>query len=128
MELWEQWLSARWSYLVAGQEIDATWQVPHPSTAGFTRTDLAEGHGQLVDWELAVTDGSRIHVHEFADGRLVVHRDAINPSRGPLEAMMHWFSESALGKAVFVTGSVALIGVAVALVGGGGKRKNGAKR
>lgn len=126
MQQWLTLLQQYWSYLVSGQKLDVTCQVPHPSLVSeFSRTVLAEAHGQVVDWELPLTDGSRIHVHEFADGRLVVHRDAINPSRGPIEAVLHWLTETGTGAVVLAGGLVLSAGVGIAVVAnalGGGKK------
>lgn len=36
---------------------------------------VASPEGQVSDWGLSFADGSRIHVHQFADGRYVVDRD-----------------------------------------------------
>lgn len=128
MRQWQSLLQQNWAHLVSGQKLDVTGYVPHPAwVSGFTQTLLAEPHGQVIDWELALGDGSRIHVHEFADGRLVVHRDAINPSRGPLEAISHWLTETATGAAVLGVGSVVAAGLGIAAVAGafsGGKKSS----
>lgn len=119
---WDLWLRQNWVALRRGAHVavEGGWYLPHPSTAGFTRPPLAEGVGQVADWVVSCADGSRIHVHEFADGRLVAHRDATDPALGPVQAVNHWWSESKSGRqaAGLVTAGLVLAGsvAAVALV------------
>jgi hypothetical protein len=62
---------------------------------------------------MSVEDGSRIHVHEFRDGSMVVHRDRIDPSRGPAHAVAHVVCETRIGRfGVLVTFAV-VAGLAV---------------
>jgi hypothetical protein len=109
---WLSWVHQHWPTLCAGGRLEAPPWLRHPSGAGFEPTSLAERVGQVRDWVRSFSDGSRIHIHELGDGRIIVHRDATDPSRGPLEAAWHWVSESRSGRAVAWTAGL----VAVALV------------
>lgn len=97
---WSNWLIHMWNHLRRGKKIIAPQYLLHPCHAGFARTGLAEPIGQMSDWVLSLKDGSRIHIHEYRDGTLRVHRDRIDPSRGPIEAATHWFTESPSGQLV----------------------------
>lgn len=76
--------------------------MPHPATAGFQEQGIAEPAGQVRDWTLPVDDGSRIHVHEYPDGRMAAHRDEIDPDRGPVEAVVHVLKETKVGQAAMI--------------------------
>ena len=88
---WRDWLP--WAELAAGQKIEVPRGLPHPKEAGFRFTRWGRGVGQTADWVHPLPDHSRLHAHEFADGRLVVHRDRLDPGRGPAVATIHWLSE-----------------------------------
>ena len=105
---WEEWIP--WDDLRAGERACAPAELPHPTAAGFKKTRLASGVGQVADWVHPLSDGSRLHAHEFADGRVVVHRDRLDPGRGPVAACAHWFSECPEGRALGV-GLLAGLGV-----------------
>lgn len=104
---WMTWLQAAWPALARGQRVEVPRFLPHPGRSGFERPPLAEPAGQVADWVVSVTDGSRVHLHEFADGTLVAHRDETDPKRGVAEAMWHWATESTTGQ-LFVGGAVIL--------------------
>jgi hypothetical protein len=89
--LWRDWLP--WAELAAGQKIEAPRTLPHPKEAGFRYTRWGRGVGQKADWVHPLPDHSRLHAHEFADGRIVVHRDILDPGRGPGTATVHWLNE-----------------------------------
>jgi hypothetical protein len=103
---WLQWIQANYPQLKDGKFLQTPWWLSHPSISGFARTDLAENVGQKADWVVSVNDGSRIHLHEYQDGRIVIHRDATDPSRGPMHALWHWLTEAQLGKFVLVVGGL----------------------
>lgn len=112
---WINWITSVWPQLVAGQHLEAPYYLPHPKDAGFALTTQAERVGQVRDWAMSFNDGSRAHIHEYRDGRYVVHRDAVDPGRGTLEALFHWVTESASGKlaavvflALVATGAITL--------------------
>jgi hypothetical protein len=67
--------------------------------------------GQIADWTVSLDDGSRVHVHEYPDGSLVVHRDALDPARGPLRALGHVACETTLGRWTLL----GLLGVGIAV-------------
>ncbi len=57
--------------------------VRHPLDEGFVET-LGEPQGQIMDYELTLADGRRIHVREFED-HYAVHWDKISPKVDPVE-------------------------------------------
>lgn len=83
--------------------------LPHPSAGGFHLISPAMPDGQVGDWGLSLDDGSRIHLHEFADGRLIAHRDVFDPDRGIGHAIAHVIAETPLGAAVAVLGLVLML-------------------
>jgi ketosteroid isomerase-like protein len=87
-----------WPLLKAGEKVQVPFSLPHPSVSGFDCPDLAEDVGQSTDWVASFRDGSRVHLHEFTDGRIVAHRDKVDPARGPLDAVWHWFTEARSGQ------------------------------
>jgi len=110
---WRVWLDTVLPQLGAGQRVTAPAYLPHPRECGFTRLEIAEPAGQVDDYACSSTDGSRIHVHVFADGRLVVHRDRFDPDASPLHAAQHVMSETSFGPLLVASGIVlAIAGIA----------------
>lgn len=108
-QAWDWWLSANWSDLVGGAKIVAPQHLPHPQFSGFLKEQIATPGGQSADWVLSVTvDGSRVHVHEFANGRLVVHRDRYDPNRSLGHLIAHLVAETPLVPVLAVVGIFAL--------------------
>lgn len=107
---WNEWLS--WPELCAGEHIDVPADMPHPTCAGFEFTRLASRVGQAADWIHPLIDGSRLHAHEYRDGRLTVHRDALDPERNAPMAMIHWMSETpeGLGVAALLAAGLVTLG------------------
>lgn len=103
--IWLRWLRSRAGPLSAGKKIALPRWLPHPARAGFVRTVLAEDVGQVEDWGLRLSDGSRIHVHEFEGGALVAHRDKTDPTVGLLHAVWHWLTETRTGRLSVLLGS-----------------------
>lgn len=97
---WQNWITAVWPRLAGGERLVAPMYLLHPQWSGFVKTELAEAAGQIGDWAVSMTDGSRVHVHENADGSMVVHRDAVDPGRGFIEAVVHTVTESNWLKAI----------------------------
>jgi len=95
--------------LGAGEKIESPLR-KHPSKFGFRRLWLAEQVGQVEDWALSMSDGSRLHVWLMRDGRWIMHRDAIDPARGPIEAVAHLVTESRIGKVLVLAALVAGVG------------------
>jgi hypothetical protein len=118
MNQWHGWINGVWPQLVEGAKVTAPWHLSHPRWAGFATTALAEPNGQVADWVLPMSDGSRIHVHEKPDGAMLVHRDAADPERGIVEAAIHFFTESMIGRVV----GIGLIVVAIRAALSGSKR------
>ena len=107
--MWASWLVERWDDFAAGQEIGVPSYFLHPSVAGFSHETLATDKGQVSNWVRSLEDGSRIHVHEFADGRLVAHRDKIDPNGSVIHAVAHFATETELGRLATLILSVAAI-------------------
>lgn len=110
-EGWTSFLGNSWSELSHRARLVAPPWLVHPRDAGFTRPWIAEPAGQVADWTLSLADGSRVHAHEHADGTILVHRDAIDPGRGPVAAARHFLVETAIGHLVFTAAVGALVGV-----------------
>ncbi len=103
---WSSWISLHWSALVQGFKIDAPRALAPLAKAGFRATALASPEGQVADWALSMTDGSRIHVHVYRDGRRVVHRDKYDPARGIGAMIAHLAADTPLGFLALVGGTV----------------------
>ncbi len=97
---WDGFIQTSWSQLSAGGRVPVPPSLLHPRWSGFEVPPLAEPVGQAADWVLSLNDGSRLHVHEYANGALVAHRDETDPKRGPVHAVWHWATESTSGKVV----------------------------
>jgi hypothetical protein len=106
------WLSSVWPALVRGQHVP----VP-PELAGavrqLPRPFVSAPAGQAQNYVQSLADGSRLHVHEFPGGRMVAHRDRIDPARSPLHAVAHVLTETPTGRVV--AGGAALAATARAL-------------
>lgn len=95
---WMAWLDGNWSLLANGGWVVLPGWLPHPGDVGFKCLGVAEDVGQVRNWVHALSDGSRLHVHEFAEGGLVVHRDRHNPDEGLVSSVLHFFLETKAGK------------------------------
>lgn len=111
---WAGFIQTSWPQLSAGGRVPVPPSLLHPRWSGFEIPPLAEPVGQAADWVVSLDDGSRLHVHEYANGALVAHRDEIDPKRGPVHALWHWATESTSGK--FVVGSAVAAVVIYGLV------------
>jgi hypothetical protein len=98
VKAWQAWIP--WCDLCAGKKVEVPPELPHPTTAGFEFVRSASKVGQAVDWAASLADGSRLHIHEFSDGRRVMHRDKMDPAQGPTTAVLHWISEAPEGQAL----------------------------
>jgi hypothetical protein len=108
---WASWLSANREDLGVGAKVNVPSYLPHPQYAGFSKELVATPEGQVANWTLSVpADGSRIHVHEFADGRLVAHRDRYDPNHSLGNLVAHLLFETALVPVLLVVGFVFLAG------------------
>jgi hypothetical protein len=99
---WQDFLSGAWPSLVRRGRLCVPPGLPHPSAAGFERPWLAEPAGQVADWTYSLSDGSRLHAHEYEDGGIVVHRDALDPNQGLVRAAGHVVAETSLGRVGFL--------------------------
>jgi hypothetical protein len=94
---WVTWITQNWQRLAPGVKIEAPHWFGAPVEAGFEPIGIAHPVGQARDWGMSFTDGSRIHIHEFANGRRVVHRDKHDPRRGLGHAVAHLMQETPYG-------------------------------
>lgn len=92
-ESWGTFLAEAWPRIVGGEKVLVPEALAAPVEVGFTKTRLAASVGQATDWAMRLEDGSRLHVHGFDDGKYVIHRDRIDPSRGPVKAVQHWIAD-----------------------------------
>ncbi|MCI0340657.1 MAG: hypothetical protein L0216_05830 [Planctomycetales bacterium] len=106
---WSRWIARAWPHLVEGRKLRVPRRLPHPTASGFRRTHLAEPVGQQKNWALALADGSRLHLHEFGDGRLTAHWDRIDPDAGLLRAVWHWLVESRSARLVLAATAASLL-------------------
>jgi len=91
---WQSWINHNWQSLVGGVKLEMPrWMTPS-TEAGFTLLPVAHPVGQARDWGLSMPDGSRIHVHEYPDGRFVTHRDKFDPARGFQSSVAHLMQET----------------------------------
>jgi hypothetical protein len=105
---WAAFLEGAWPSLLAGGRVCAPRELPSPGLSGFRHPWMAEDRGQAVDWTLPMADGSRVHAHEYIDRSIVVHRDATDPSQGPIAAAWHVASETRFGGLVLKAAAIAL--------------------
>lgn len=91
---WVNWITQTWAPLSAGEKVEVPFWLGAPNQAGFRFIPLAHPVGQVRNWVLSMSDGSRIHVHEFADGRYVAHRDKHDPDRGLESSVAHLMQET----------------------------------
>lgn len=95
---WMPWIHERWPLLANRAKLEAPSWLPHPRwTEGFSAIAVATPEGQIANWGLPLSDGSRIHVHEFSDGKLIAHRDQFDPERSPLHLVAHLALETPVG-------------------------------
>lgn len=107
--IWMSWVSQNWQRLLNGEKIPAPAWLAAPGVAGFEVIEIAHPVGQARDWGLSLSDDSRIHVHEYADGRRVVHRDVHNPKRGLGPMLAHLMQETPYGMLALSIGALVLI-------------------
>lgn len=93
---WSSWIDSAWPKLTAGAKLEVPRHLPHPKHAGFSPESIATPEGQCADWVLSYNDESRVHVHEYCDGRRVVHRDQYDPNQGLGNLLAHLVFETAL--------------------------------
>ena len=106
---WTAWIHSNWTALAGGAKVDAPAWLGPPSEAGFRLTRAAAYEGQSADWSLGLSDRSRIHLHEYANGRRVVHRDAHDPDRGLADMAAHLVFDTPFVAAAAVVGAVWLM-------------------
>ncbi len=106
---WSHWIRSRWPELAGGKKVLVPHWLPHPSRVGFRKLRFATPRGQCANWGRSLTDGSRIHLHEFEDGRLVAHRDQYDPTAGLPNLLAHLLAETAVGPMVAVVGTMVLV-------------------
>jgi len=119
---WQDFLAASWPQLAARGRVCAPPDLPHPSVSGFERPWIAEPAGQVADWTVSLADGSRLHAHEYGDGGLVVHRDALDPAQGLGRAAGHVVCETSIGRAVALVALGTLLALGLTHLGIGFRR------
>lgn len=101
---WTNAIEKHWDGLVKGEEYTIPKsRIIHPMESGFYAIALAEPCGQWHDYGMSLDDGSRIHVHEYAD-RYDFHRDKYDPSRGVFAAVRHYLDEAPSSKPALTIG------------------------
>lgn len=106
---WNGWIYSNKEPLVAGAKIAAPQWLGSPSLGGLRPITSAAYEGQVRDWGLSLHDGSRIHVHEYPDGRYVAHRDSHDPDRGVGNMVAHLVFDTPLGLIALATSAVWLL-------------------
>jgi hypothetical protein len=102
--MWLEWLDANIAgYWDRGKLVAPDWLGP-PAAEGFKQLPIASQEGQVADWALALSDGSRVHVQEFPDGRRVVHRDKYDPGHSLVNMVAHLLLETPWGRMTAVGG------------------------
>lgn len=109
---WSAWLSQVWPDLEQHGRLPAPRELPPLAASGFSLSSWAEPCGQTCDWALSLPDESRIHIHEYADGSRVVHRDQYDPNAGLGSSAKHFVFETVTGR--FLT--LGVIGFGIALL------------
>jgi len=103
---WGQWIDRNLPALKAGKKLGAPEWLGPPADAGFRRVTSAAYEGQVADWALPQCDGSRIHVHEYANATRIVHRDQYDPDRNLANTLRHLVFDTPLGVAALAAGAV----------------------
>ena len=106
---WNEWIRRSWPDLAAGRTVEVWGGLPHPSNAGFHALDFALPSGQCADWSVSLTDGGRLHIHEYASGRLLGHRDRFDPDAGISSMVAHLMKETPVGPVLGVIGGMLII-------------------
>lgn len=113
MNFWIDWIRNNFFRFVNGEWLQVPEYLPHPEYAGFAQIGIAENHGQINNYAVSFADGSRLHIHEYQDGRLVAHRDKYDPDKGVINTALHFFTETNVGKVAGICLIVAAIGTAL---------------
>ena len=95
--IWSDWIALNWEALVRGDKIQAPRVLGGLAQAGFRTTTLASPEGQMADWAIRMSDGSRIHVRVYGDGRRIAHRDKFDPAQGVGHTIAHLAVDTPLG-------------------------------
>lgn len=113
---WQEWLDAHWDDLAAGKVITLYRSGPGPELPsacdGWTEVFIAEPFGQSRDWAFSLSDGSRLHAHEYRS-HFAIHRDIHDPGRGFGKAVRHYLEEAPSSRLV-VTGALGLLALKAA--------------
>jgi hypothetical protein len=103
---WNSWIRINWAALASGSKIVVPPTLYSLEEGGFSPTTMASPEGQVADWALSMSDRSRLHVHVYADGRRIVHRDQHDPALGLLDMVAHLVKETPVGLVAFVGGAL----------------------
>jgi hypothetical protein len=107
--MWLPLIQVHWQQLVNGGRVHAPAWLDSPGNYGFKRLGIALPQGQSADWAMSCSDGSRIHIHEFLDGRRVIHRDKHDPDKDLGSMIAHLLTETPVGGVAVVAGLCAVI-------------------
>jgi hypothetical protein len=107
--IWMTWVNQNWQRFLKGEKIEAPVWLAAPADAGFEVIEIAHPVGQSSDWGLSLSDNSRIHVHEYANGRRVAHRDVHNPKRGLGPMLAHLMQETPYGILALCAGTLYIL-------------------
>lgn len=105
---WNDFISVYWALLARGERIAVSASPEQLEAAGFRRFSMAMSVGQIANWALPLTDRSRLHIHQFENGAMVVHRDKHDPGLGPLDLAAHLLTETFVGPVLGVAGVLML--------------------
>ena len=115
-DIYPAWYHSVRPALARGAWLSLPTHAPHPSACAFEPIAIAEDHGQVADWGTPTAGGSRLHVHEHADGTLVAHEDRFDPSRDPVSAIAHVLFETRVGQVACVVAAGAALGTILAAI------------
>lgn len=109
---WNRIISKHWTHLAAGKRL---WlevvHLNHPANDRRFRPNVGWPDGQICDYTLSLSDGSRIHAQCFGENggryRLRLHRDKFDPDQGIANFVLHGLLETPFGA---LAASIVLLG------------------
>lgn len=99
-----------WNSLREGKHLVLPKNFPSPQLLGFEAPPMALAVGQIRDWVLSLSDGSRLHIHEFPNAERKIHLDRYDPKRGVVQGITHFLIETWPGNLLLCAGLFYLIG------------------
>lgn len=98
--IFEHFIRRNYSKLVKGEEVLLPAGFKNLSQFGFKEEYIAQPVGQIKNYVLSNSNGSRYHVHEFEDGRQVIHLDKYDPNKDLPNLIKHLFKETWIAPAI----------------------------